>query len=95
MPANADGASSDMMTKRDIIVIMIKRNADYWISNCRRQYSVLTGWERRALVVGSYILADEGAHWRDSIREQLAPMDRLAMDWAADLKNVGRLDLTL
>ena len=39
----------DMMTKRDIIVIMTKRKADYWISDCRRRYSVLTGWERRAL----------------------------------------------
>ena len=83
----------DMMTKRDIIVIMIGRNADYWISNCRKQYSVLTKWERRALVVGSYILADEGAHWRSAIRKELSPMDRFTMDWASDLKDAGTLNL--
>ena len=85
----------DMMTKRDIIVIMTKRKADYWISDCRRRYSVLTGWERRALIVGSYILADEGAHWRNSIKDEMSSVDRLTMEWAADLKNINALDPAL
>jgi hypothetical protein len=85
----------DMMIKRDIILIMTRRNADYWISNCRRQYAVLTPWERRALGVASYILEDEGVHWRDDIKKEASPLDRVAMAWAAEKKNSGGWDLPL
>jgi hypothetical protein len=85
----------DMMIKRDIILIMTRRNADYWISNCRRQYAVLTPWERRALGVASYILEDEGVHWRDDIKKEASPLDRVAMAWAAEKKNSGAWDLPL
>jgi hypothetical protein len=85
----------NMMIKRDIILIMAKRNADYWISNCRKQYSLLTPWERRALIIASYILEDEGAHWRDTIKKQLPPLDRIAMAWASDKKNSGTWDLPI
>jgi hypothetical protein len=79
----------NMMLKRDIILLMANRGADYWISNCRRQYSVLTSWERRALIISSYILEDEGKHWRDSIKKELSPFDSLAMKWAGDKKNAS------
>jgi hypothetical protein len=85
----------NMMIKRDIILIMAKRNSDYWISNCRKQYSVITPWERRALLIASYILEDEGKHWREAIKKEVTPMDRVAMDWAAEKKNVGSWDVPI
>lgn len=85
----------DMMIKRDIILCMARRNAGYWISNCRRYYHSLTPWERRALVIASYILEDEGSHWRDSIKKELMLMDQIAMSWAADKKNRGQWELPL
>jgi len=85
----------DMMIKRDIILIMAKRNADYWISNLRKQYEVLTPWEKRSLLVASYILDDEGSHWRDSIKKELLPFDALVSKWAGDKKNAGAWDLPI
>lgn len=85
----------DMMLKRDLILIMARRNADYWISNCRKQYPVLTRWERRALIVGSYILEDEGAHWRKAIKSELSPVDRVIMEWAASRKSSGTWSVPL
>lgn len=77
----------NMMLKRDIILIMANRGADYWISNCRKQYSVLTSWERRALIISSYLLEDEGKYFRESVKDEISPMDRLAMQWAGEKKN--------
>ena len=78
--------SSSMMIRRDLIVLMAHRRADYWLSNCRNSFSTLTGWERRALLVASYTLGDEGKHWRDSIRDEQSPFDKLVMEWAAESK---------
>ena len=76
----------NMMIKRDLILSMANRGADYWISNCRKQYSTLTTWERRALIVSSYILEDEGKHWRDGIRKELNSYDQHLMKWAGSKK---------
>ena len=76
----------NMMLKRDIILMMAHRKADYWISNCRRNFSTLTDWERRALLVASYILEDEGSHWRESIKKDLHAFDKLVLSWASQSK---------
>jgi Reverse transcriptase (RNA-dependent DNA polymerase) len=75
-----------IMLKRDIILMMAHRGADHWISNCRKSYATVSGWERRALLVSSYILADEGSHWRDSVKKELNGFDRLVLEWAANSK---------
>ena len=76
----------DMGIKRDLILAMARRNADYWISNLRKRFSTLTPWERRALLVASYILEDEGAHWRRSIKGELAEPELLVLSWASARK---------
>lgn len=78
--------TSSMMIRRDLITLMAHRRADYWLSNCRTSFATLTGWERRALLVASYTLGDEGRYWRDSIREEQNPFDKLVLDWAAESK---------
>ena len=84
--------SSSMMIRRDIILLMAFRQADYWLSNCRTTFSTLTGWERRAVLVASYTLGDEGKHWRDSIKDDQSPFDRLVMRWTADNKQTKGLN---
>lgn len=79
--------SSSMMIRRDIILLMAHRRADYWLSNCRTAFSTLTGWERRALLVASYTLGDEGKHWRDGVKNEQSAYDRLVMLWASESKN--------
>lgn len=75
-----------MMIKRDIILMMAHRGADHWVSNCRKSYATLTVWERRAMLISSYILEDEGKHWRDSIKHELNDFEKLVLVWASDSK---------
>lgn len=78
--------TSSMLIKRDVILLMAYRSAEYWISNCRTNFSTLTEWERRALLISSYILNDEGEHWRKSIKKKLNIYDQLVLTWIAGTK---------
>lgn len=78
--------NSSMMIRRDIILLMAFRSADYWLSDCKTKFATLTGWERRAFVVASYTLGDEGKHWRDSVKADLSRFDSLVMQWTAENK---------
>jgi hypothetical protein len=50
-------ASSDMMIKRDILLAMVRRGVDYWLSARLKQFATATAWEKRALIVASFILS--------------------------------------
>jgi hypothetical protein len=79
--------SPSMMLRRDIILMMAHRGSDYWISNCRIGFSTLTGWERRAVLIGSYILGDEGDHWRRAVKKDQNAFDQLILRWAGESKS--------
>jgi hypothetical protein len=79
--------SSTMMIRRDIILFMAYRRADYWLSHCRTTFATLTGWERRALLIASYTLGDEGKHWRDAVKDTQNIFDKLVLTWTAESKS--------
>jgi hypothetical protein len=81
--------TTSKIVKRDVILSMVERGADYWLSDKRKHYGELTSWEKRALLIGSYVLGDEGAYWRTTIKTSLSPVDALIMSWAAEKKNRG------
>jgi hypothetical protein len=68
--------------RRDVILVMARRNADYWISDVRRRFGTMTEWERRAMGIASFILADEGDHWRRAVTRQMSPLCRAVVQWA-------------
>ena len=74
---------------------MARRNADYWVSDRLKYWQALSEWERRALIVASYTLGDEGDHWRNRVRAELNPADFLVRDWAAERKNSNRWEVPL
>ncbi|MDQ3564503.1 MAG: RNA-directed DNA polymerase [Pseudomonadota bacterium] len=80
---------TDMMVKRDIVLAMTARRADYWLSDLIKRFSVLIPWERRALLPASYVLGDEGRHWRERVRDELSQVDRGFMQWVGT-KNSGK-----
>jgi hypothetical protein len=85
----------NMVVKREVLLAMAKRHADYWISAQLKRFSLSTQWERRALIVGSYILGDEGKHWRGRIREELPAPDQLFMRWVGEKNNGKNWDIPL
>lgn len=84
-----DRTGQNMLAKRDIILAMTKRRGDYWLSHRLKQYAVAAPWERRAMMVASYTLGDEGHHWRAHVRGQLDPVDDAFRGWVGT-KNNGR-----
>jgi hypothetical protein len=79
--------STDKPTiRRDIILMMARRGADYWLSDVRRRYQSLSSWERRAVLIGSFILEDEGKHWRRQVSGAFSPLEALVQEWAKQRK---------
>jgi hypothetical protein len=87
--------SSSMGVKRDVITVMANRDLAWFVSDRRRNYQNLSSWERRAVLAASYILEDEGEHWRKKLT--LTDFDAIVATWVAKIKvaNKGRVVLPL
>jgi hypothetical protein len=70
------------LIRRDIIVILARWRVAYWLSDVKGYFASLGAWEKRAFVVASYVLGDEGRHWRLSMRDRLTPVEGLFRSWA-------------
>lgn len=69
------------LLRRLILLILADWECHYWLSDLKRQYSGLSLWEKRAFILASYVLGDEGDHWRRHARKSWSPMDGLVRDW--------------
>lgn len=78
---------SSPLIRRDIILIMAKWGEWYWLSDIKNRFRTLTDPERRAFILSSYILKDEGNHWRDHIKKELNPFERFILEWAGEKAN--------
>lgn len=87
--------TSSIAVRRDVIVAMINRGAAWWISDKLRRYANLTAWERRALIVGSYALEDEGAYWRKSAARDFNALDKIVIRWASRAKEESNGEIAL
>jgi hypothetical protein len=79
------------IVRRDIILVLAKWGEWYWLSDIRNRFRELSGPERRAFIVASYVLKDEGDHWRKHISKELNPFEGFIMSWAGQkANNTGR-----
>lgn len=69
--------------KRQIILIMADWGCAYWLTDIQKQYGSFGEWERRALILSSYKLGDEGSHWRDHTKVSWNTRELLVRDWFA------------
>jgi hypothetical protein len=79
-----------MMTKRDVILCMARRQNRPWIADAVRRYGHLSEWEKRALLAASYVLGDEGKHFRRRIGPQLHEVEARYLSWVGE-KNDGQV----
>lgn len=75
------------LIRRDVILTMAKWGEWYWLSDKKNRFRELSGPERRALIVASYTLKDEGSHWRGHIKKELNPFELLILEWASEKSN--------
>ncbi|MFN3239847.1 MAG: RNA-directed DNA polymerase [Pseudomonadales bacterium] len=76
-------STTDMMIRRDIIFVMTFRESEWWISNLKDSFPTFTPWEKSAYICASYILDDEGKHWRGSVKETFDPYSSFVREWAS------------
>ena len=89
-----ESRKSDIV-RRDIILIMALWGDWYWLSDLRNQYRQLSGPEKRALLVASHALKDEGRHWRKHMKQELNPFEKFILSWAGERVGQGRKDFPL
>lgn len=70
--------------KRDIVLAMGRWQAVYWLSDQRTRYPRMHPSVQRAFIVCSYLLSDEGDHWRRRMKGQFSSFDQLIVTWAAE-----------
>lgn len=71
------------MIRRLIILTMAKWACFYWLSDVKNRYGAMSVFERRAFLLASYFLGDEGKHWRDFVRPTWQAPEILIRDWCA------------
>ncbi|QPJ64191.1 MAG: RNA-directed DNA polymerase [Candidatus Nitrohelix vancouverensis] len=69
------------LIKRQVIMVMASWDCHYWLTDIKGHYGGYTVWEKRALIIASYSLGDEGKHWRTHIKETWSEMDILIRGW--------------
>jgi len=72
------------LIKRLILIAMSNWNCHYWLTDLKRKYAGLSEWEKRYFIGSSYVLGDEGRHWRNHIKATWSPMDVLTRDWFSE-----------
>lgn len=72
---------SNPIINAEIILALAQHDADFWISDKLKSFSSLSRWEKRSLLISSYILGDEGRHWRNKIQKELPEIDLLLNKW--------------
>ncbi|ADC63994.1 RNA-directed DNA polymerase (Reverse transcriptase) [Allochromatium vinosum DSM 180] len=69
------------LIKRQVIMVMASWGCYYWLTDVKGHYSGFTEWEKRALIIASYALGDEGKHWRTHTKDTWRPQEILIRDW--------------
>lgn len=87
--------TDSILIKLAITQAMAKWNTHYWLSELRRTFSTMTTWQRRLFIVTSYLLGDEGKHWRDHNKDKFNFIDSLYSKWGALRKTSRNLEEAL
>jgi hypothetical protein len=81
---NSFGSGFAPYIQRDIMLILARWRVTYWLSDQKNYISNAHAWVKRAFVIASYTLGDEGRHWRrGASMRAMGPFEQLVKDWAA------------
>lgn len=73
--------SPSPLVRKEIILIMAKWGITYWLGDVLRRFGSLSSWERKAFIVASFYLTDEGEHWQNHTKKTLSQAEVLIRDW--------------
>lgn len=76
--------NTSALIRREIIVAWIGWQHNHSLSDLKKHFKGLSKWERRAFIVASFILTDEGKFWRNHNNESFDPSEVMVRDWFAE-----------
>jgi hypothetical protein len=76
--------TSSSLVRKEIILVMAKWGATYWLSNVLRRFSSLSKWERKAFIVAAYHMNDEGEHWLRHVKPTFSSDEKVIQEWYKD-----------
>lgn len=88
-----DTGKAPAFLQRDIVLHMHNWGSGAFISRERRRYKDRHPWVRRAILLSSYMLNDEGRHWRKGLT--LSPFDQVAQQWRGEKVGAGHQEIPL
>ena len=74
------------LVRKDVILAMAKFNNHAWISNQIKEFCSMDSWCRRAMIIASFSLGDEGRHWRQHNNESFSKFEKIVADWVGTKK---------
>lgn len=85
--------STSAAIKHDVILIMTKWRDWAWLSDKRANFRTMSAPERRAFIIASFSLRDEGKHWRKHTSDEFGPLEMITRDWMASKVNQAGWEL--
>ena len=82
--------TANVLMRRMILHALANWDCRYFVRGELRNFASASPWERRALIVGSFCLGDEGRHWRRHTKSTFHPVEQLICSWAAERKQARR-----
>ena len=79
------------LLRRMVVHALANWNCRYFVKKELRNFASTSPWGRRALLVSSFSLGDEGRHWRKHSKAGFDPIEQLICSWAGERKQAGRL----
>ena len=79
--------STSPLVRREIIIAWAGWQHNHSLTDLKKHFAALSKWERRAFIVGTYILTDEGKHWRGHNKKSFDPFELVVCDWFRARKN--------
>jgi len=70
--------------RRDIILAMASWGEWVWLSDLKSSFRGMRPGERRAFIIASFKLKDEGRHWRQSMKGEFSEFETITREWMSD-----------
>jgi hypothetical protein len=70
---------------------MAKCNVHYWLSDLKRAFPTMNSSQRRLFIISSYLLGDEGHHWKEHNKDKFNFIEILYRDWGSKRKQLDNL----
>jgi hypothetical protein len=72
----------------DIIIGFLRWQDWHWLSALKNRFRTLLANQRRAFIIASFSLGDEGAKWRNHVKRELSDDEIVIREWANDKSKI-------